>query len=190
MATTTFVVGGIEGIRWAPASLTGVVASGAWKDMPNIAVGTVQMTKNIGSRTSIKQEDGNKTFLNLFQPADGDTLTIGLLEQNPDLVQVLFDVTYTPLTTTIEYYAGEKIANLALEITTVPMRDGKKCIITIYNNEVQTGYTNNLTADAVEQLALTANIGSYRKAGDTKDKVYTKQYVSADGTVIDSTPVA
>lgn len=184
----TFVVGGIEKIRYAPASLVGVVSSGAWKDMPNIAVGTVQMTKNIGTKTSIKKEDGNTVFINVFQPAEGDTLTIGLLEQNPDLVQELFDVDYEETTTTTEYYVGEKIANLALEITTFPMKDGRKCIITIYNTDVQTGYANNLTADAVEQLALTANLNTYRKAGDTKDKVYTKQFVLADGTTIDSTP--
>ncbi|MBB6109712.1 hypothetical protein SAMN05421821_105130 [Mucilaginibacter lappiensis] len=185
---STFVVGGIEKIEYAPASLTGVILPAAWKPMPNIAVGSVKMTKNIGSKTSIKQEDGNKTFLNVFQPADGDTLTIGLLEQNPDLVKELFDVDFTAATTTTEYYAGEKIAHLAIRITTVPMKDSRKCIITIYNNDVQTGYDNNITSDAVEQLALTANIGSYRKAGDTKDKVYTKQFVNADGTVIDSTP--
>ena len=181
----TFVVGGIEKIEYAAASLVGVVT--VWKPMPNIAVGSVLMTKNIGTKTSIKKEDGNTNFINLFQPADGDTLTIGLLEQNPVLVQELFSVEYLPATTTMEYYAEEKIAHLALKITTTPMKDGRKAIIIIYNNDVQTGYANNLTADAVEQLALTANIGSYRKAGDTKDKVYTKQFVLADGTVIDST---
>lgn len=183
----TFVIGGIERIRYAPASLTGVILPAAWKPMPNIAVGTVQMTKNIGSKTSIKKEDGNNTFINLFQPADGDTITIGLLEQNPELMKELFSLDYVAATTMMEFYAEEKIAHLALEITTVPMKDGRKSIITIYNNDVQTGYANNLTADAVEQLAITASIGSYRKAGDTKDKVYTKQFVLADGTVIDST---
>ncbi len=182
----TFVVGGIEKIEYAPASLTGVVST--WKPMPNIAVGTVAMTKNIGTKTTIKKEDGNTAFVNVFQPADGDTLTIGLLEQNPELVQELFSVEYDAETTTMEYFAEEKIARLAIRITTVPMSDGRKAVITIYNNDVQTGYVNNLTADAVEQLALTASIGSYRKAGDTKDKVYTKQFVLANGTVIDSTP--
>jgi hypothetical protein len=181
----TFVVGGIEKIEYAAASLVGSVTT--WKPMPNIAVGSVLMTKNIGTKGSIKKEDGNTTFINTFTPADGDTITIGLLEQNPELVQELFDVEYTATTTTMEYYAGEKIAHLALKITTFPMKDGRKCIITIYNNDIQTGYANNLTADQVEQLALTASIGSYRKAGDTRDKVYTKQFVLANGTVIDST---
>lgn len=181
----TFVVGGIEKIEYAAASLTGVVTE--WKPMPNIAVGSVLMTKNIGTKSTIKKEDGNTAFINLFTAAEGDTLTIGLLEQNPELVQELFSVDYIPTTTTMEYFAEEKIARLAIKITTVPMKDGRKAIITIYNNDVQTGYANNLTADAVEQLALTASIGSYRKAGDTKDKVYTKQFVLADGTVIDST---
>jgi hypothetical protein len=183
----TFVVGGIEKIEYAPASPIGVVASNAWKPMPNVAVGTVLMTKNVGTKGSIKKEDGNTTFINTFTPADGDTLTIGLLEQNPDLVQELFDVKYTALTTLLEYYAGEKIAHLALRITTVPMKDNRKAVITIYNNDVQTGYANNLTADTVEQLALTASIGTYRKSGETKDMVYTKQFVNADDSVINST---
>lgn len=184
---STFVVGGIEKIRYAPASLTGVILEAAWKEMPYVAVGTVQMTKNIGTKGTIKQEDGNKTFINTFQPAEGDILTIGLLQQDPAIVQELFDVEYDAATTTTEYFAGEKIAHLAFEITTVPMKDGRKCVVTIYNNDVQTGYTNNLTADQVEQLALTASINGYRKAGDTKDKVYTKKFVLADGTTIDST---
>lgn len=179
------VVGGIEKIEYAAASLTGVVAT--WKPMPNIAVGSVLMTKNVGTKSSINKEDGNRAYINLFAPAEGDTLTIGLLSQDPELVQELFEVDYVAATTMLEYYAEEKIARLALRITSIPMKDGRKCIITIYNNDVQTGYANNLTFDQVQQLALTASIGVYRKAGDTKDKVYTKQFVLADGTVIDST---
>lgn len=180
----TFVVGGIEKIEYGAGSAVGVAPT--WKLMPNIAVGTVAMTKNIGTKTSIKKEDGNTTFVNLFQPADGDMLTIGLLEQNPALVQELFSVEYDEETTMTEYFAEEKIANLALKITTKPMKDGRKCIITIFNTQVQTGYVNNLTSDAVEQLALTCSIESYLKSGDTKPKVYQKQFVLANGTVIDS----
>ncbi len=178
------VVGGIEGIEYAAASLTGVVAT--WKPAPNIAVGSVLMTKNIGTKSTINKEDGNRAYINLFAPAEGDTLTIGLLSQDPEMLQELFDVDYVDTTTTVEFYADEKIAHLALRITSIPMKDGRKCIITIYNTDVQTGYANNLTFDQVQQLALTASIGTYRKVGDTRDKVYTKQWVLADGTVIDS----
>lgn len=180
----TNVVGGIEKIEYAAASLTGVVS--VWKPMPNVAVGSVVMTKNVGAKSDIFKEDGNRSFIKIFAPAEGDTLTIGLLSQDPELVQELFSVEYDDETTTLEYFDEEKIANLAIRITTVPMKDGRKCVITIYNNQVQTGYTNSLTRDNVEQLALTAHIGTYRKAGDTKDKVYTKQFVTANGTVIDS----
>lgn len=180
----TFVVAGVEKIEYAPASLTGVVAS--WKPIPKIAPGTVVFTKNNGTKTSIVPEDEDIAFVNFFQPGDGDTLAIGVLQQDPDLVQALFNVTYDEDTTTLTYLAKEKIANLAFKITTRPMKDGRKCIITIYNSDVQTTYANNLTKDQVEQLLLTATLGTYRAAGMTEDGVYTKQFVLANGTTIDS----
>lgn len=183
----TNVVGGIEKIEVAPASLTGVVEANAWKQIPNIAPGSVAFTRSLGTRTSIVPEDKDVAFVNFYAPGEGDTLTIGVLEQTPELVQMLFNVDYAAATTMITYKATEKRANLAIKITTRPMKDGRKCIITIYNSEVQTGYANNLTKDAVEQLALTATLGSYRAAGMTEDAIYTKQFVLANGTTIDST---
>jgi hypothetical protein len=181
----TFVVGGIEKIEYAPASLVGVVTT--WKQIPNIAPDSVTFTKNNGTRTGLVPEDSDVAFINFFAPGEGDTLVLGVLEQNPDLVQTLFNVKYTAATTLTEYKAAEKIANLAWKITTRPLKDGRKCIITIYNTDVQTGYANNLTKTAAEQLALVATLGSYRPAGETEDYVYSKQFVSASGVVINST---
>jgi hypothetical protein len=180
----TNVVGGIEKIEYAAASLTGVVS--VWKPMPNVAVGSVLHTKNIGTKSTINKEDGKRAFINIFAPAEGDLLTIGLLSQDIALIQELFSVEYDEETTTVEYFDEDKIANLAIKITCSPMKDGRKCIIIFYNTDVQTGYANNLTFDQVQQLALTASLGTYRKAGDAKDKVYSKQWVLANGTVIDS----
>ncbi|WP_183560688.1 hypothetical protein [Mucilaginibacter sp. SP1R1] len=184
----TFVVSGIQKIRYAPASPLGVVQSGDWKQIENVAPGTVLFTKNNGAKTSIVPEDKDVAFLNFFAPSDGDVLTLGVLEQNPDLVQQLFNVTYTVATTLLAFKAKEKIANLAWELTTRPAKDGRKCIITIYNTDVQTGYANNLEKTAAEQLALNCTLGTYRPALATEDFIYTKQFVLADGTVIDSTP--
>jgi hypothetical protein len=184
----TFVVGGIEKIEYAPASLVGVVTT--WKQIPNIAPDSVLFTKNNGTKTSLVPEDADVSFINFFAPGDGDTLALGVLEQNPTLVADLFNVKYTIATTLTAYKATEKIANLAWRLTTRPLKDGRKCIIIIYNSDVQTGYANNLTKTAAEQLALIATLGSYRPAGETEDFIYTKQFVLADGTIIDSTPVA
>lgn len=184
----TFVVAGIEKIRYAPASPVGVVAPAAWKTVEYIAPDSVTFTKNLGTKSSVIPEDKDVAFLNFFAPGEGDTLVLGILEQNPTLVQELFNVKYTAATTTMAYKATEKIANLAWEITCRSIKDGRKCIITIYNTDVQTGYANNLTKTAAEQLALTATLGSYRPAAETEDYVYTKQFVLANGTVIDSTP--
>jgi len=179
------VVGGIEKIEYAAASLTGVVTT--WKPMPNIAVGSVLHTKNVGTKSTINKEDGARTFINIFTPSEGDTLTIGLLSQDPTLLSELFSTKYTAATTLTEFYAEDKIANLAIKITCNPMKDGRKCIIIFYNTDVQTGYTNNITFDQVQQLALTAALGTYLTTGDTKAKVYSKQWVLANGTTIDST---
>ncbi len=184
----SYVVGGIEKIEYAPASLTGVVSSGDWKQVPNIAPDSVVFTKNNGAKTSIVPEDKDVAFINFFAPGEGDTLALGVLEQNPELVQALFNVKYTAATTTTAYKAKEKIANLAWRLTTRPLKDGIKCVITIYNTDVQTGYANNLTKTAAEQLALVAALNTYRPVGETEDFVYTKQFVLADGTAIDSTP--
>lgn len=184
----TFVVAGVEKIEYAPASNVGVVASGAWKEIPNIAPDSVTFTRNQGTKSSIIPEDKDVAFINFFTPGEGDTLALGVLEQNPTLVQELFNVDYDEETTSTAYKAKEKIANLAFKITTRPVKDGRKCIITIFNTETQTGYANNLTKTAAEQLALVATLMSYRPAGKTEDYVYTKQFVLADGTPIDSTP--
>ncbi|WP_158797674.1 hypothetical protein [Pedobacter sp. L105] len=187
MATQTFALGGIEGIRWAPASNAGVIAPADWQSMPKIAPGTVKFTKTVGTKTSITPEGDSAPFVSFYAPGDGDTFEVGLLEQTPTIVQALFNVDYVAATTMLTYGATEKIANLAFEITCQPVKDGRKAIITIYNTTVVTTYANNLTTGAVEQLLLTATLSSYTLAGTTKALVYTKQWVNEDGTAINST---
>ncbi|WP_443945603.1 hypothetical protein ACJVDH_00395 [Pedobacter sp. AW1-32] len=180
----TFVVGGIEKIEYAPASLVGTVET--WKEIPNIAPDSVTFTRNQGTKSSIVPEDKDVAFINFFTPAEGDTLVLAVLEQNPELEQALFNVEYTAATTTTRFKAKEKIANLAFRITCRPMKDGRKAQITMFNTDTQTGYANNLTKTDAQRLALTATLGTYRKAGDTEDFVYDKTFLTAAGAAIDS----
>lgn len=180
----TFVVGGVEKIEYAQSSLAGVVTT--WKQLENIAPDSVVFTKNAGTKTSVIPEDKNVAFLNFFTPGDGDTLAIGVLEQKPEVMQDLFNVAYTPATSLMVFNAQEKIANLAFRITCRPLKDGRKAVITIYNTDVVTTYVNNLTKTAAQQILLTATLGAYRATGMTEDAVYTKQFVLADGSAIDS----
>ncbi|MDQ1139420.1 hypothetical protein [Pedobacter agri] len=182
----TFVVGGVEKIEYAPASLLGVVSDGAWKEVPNIAPDSVTFTKNQGTKSSITPEDKDVAFINFFTPGEGDTLALGVLEQNPALEQELFNVKYTASTTTTDFKAKEKIANLAWRITTRAMKDGRKAVITMFNTDVQTGYANNLTKTVAQQLALIATLGTYRPSGETEDYIYSKKFVTAAGATIDS----
>lgn len=183
----TWVVGGVEKAEYAQASPLGVITTGDWKRIENLAPGSILMTRNVGTKSSITPEDKDKAFVNFFAAAtEGDTLTLAVLEQNPELMQEIFNVKYTAATSLMEFKAAEKIANLAFRLTTRPMKDGRKCIITIYNTDVQTTYQNPLTKDQVEQPLLTASLGTYRPASETEDFVYSKQFVLADGTIIDS----
>lgn len=189
MATKTYVVSGIEKVEYAPASTTGVIEESAWKEIENIAPGSVLFTKNVGTKTSITPDNKDKPLVNFFAPSEGDTVSIGILEEHPDLEQELHNVDYNPATTTLDYEADEKIANLAFRLTTRPVKENKKQVITFFNTDVQTGSANNLTRDAVQTPALTATIGTYRPADKTKDYVYRKQWKTAAGGVIDSTEV-
>lgn len=185
----TYVVAGVEKIEYAPASPVGVVTESAWKTIENIAPGSVKFTENQQTKSSIIPEDKDVAFVNFYAPAEGDFYTLGVLEQNPTLIQELYNVKYTAAKTLLEYKAIKKIPNLALRFTTRSIKDGRKTIITAYNTEVQTGTDGNLTKDAVEQKVLTATLNTYRPAGETEDYLYSKQTVKADGTVIDSTVV-
>lgn len=185
----TYAVGGVEKVEYAPASSVGVIAENAWKRIENISPGSVLFTKNVGTKTSIVPEDKDKAFVNFFAPAEGDVLTFAVLEENPGLEQELHNIKYTAATTTLAYKAAEKIANLAFRITTRPVKDARKQVITFFNTDVQTGSANNLTKDALQTPALTATIGTYRPAAEEEDFIYEKKWVTAAGAVIDSTAV-
>lgn len=189
MVDNSVFLTGIETLEYAPASPIGVIAEGAWKKIHNITEQSVKYTEAPLTKTPLKAEDKALAVLNFYAPADeGNVFTLGVLDENPELLQELYNIDYAPATSTMLFEADRKIANLAFRITTQPAH-GKKVIGIYYNTEVQTVSDGNLTKNDVEKKVLTATILPFTPAGKTKAYTHSKQTVLADGTVIDSTVV-
>jgi hypothetical protein len=183
----TNVVGGIEQIEVAPAFQTEAgIASAVWTVLENIAPDTVLYTKNADTESSIVPEDKDVAFITFYTPGEPDSLAVGLLEQKPEVMQLLENVVYAPATTKVTTLAKRKIADLAWRITTRPMKDGRKCIIIIPNTHAVTTYANNLSKTTVQQLLITAKIDSFKTTTGSLDAISIKTWVLADGTAIDS----
>lgn len=181
-----YFISGIESLEYAPASALGVVSDGAWVTIENITDQSVKYTETVAAKTDIYAEDKKYPVFSTYANAAGDVLTLGILSQNPTLEQALYNVDYTPATSTMDYHADKKIANLAFRITSNPA-NGKKVIRTYFNTEVQTATDGSMTKNDLEKKVLTATLSTYRPAGKTKDYVYRRQVVLADGTIIDET---
>lgn len=182
MAETNVILG-IELLEVGTASNIGIVSD--WVRLENIAPDSVTHTKNNGTVTGVIPEDKDVALFSIFAPADPGTLTIGVLEQKPSVMQKLFNTVYDPATSLLTVLSKERIANLAVRITTRPV-NGRKCIITWYNTNAQTGFANNIAKTVQENLAIVATILSYSFNG--QDASYSKQWVLEDGTPINSTP--
>lgn len=184
----TNVVGGIEKIEVAPAFQTEAgIATAVWKILENIAPDSVLYTKNADTETSIVPEDKDIAFVTFYTPGEPDSLTVGLLEQKPDVMELLENVVYAAATTKVTTLAKRKVADLAWRITTRPMKDGRKCVIVIPNTHAVTTYANNLTKTAVQQLLITAKIDSFKTTTGSLDAISVKTWVLADNSPIDST---
>lgn len=181
-----YFISGIQKLEYAPASAVGVVLEADWKVIENITDQSVKYTETALTKNSIYSEDKKHPVFTTYNNAEGDVLTLGVLSLNPALEQALYEVDYTPATSTMDYIADKKIANLAFRITSNPA-NGKKVIRTYFNTEVQTITDGSQTKNDVEKRVLTATLNTYRPVGKTKDYVYRRQVVLPDGTVIDST---
>lgn len=186
MAEQVFI-SGIEKLEWAPASAVGSILDANWKVIENITADSVSVTENNPTKTSLTPEDKDVPVVNFYAPGEGDVLTLSVLSQNPELLQQLYNVDYTAGTSTLEFKAKKKIANLAFRITSRPT-NGKKTVSTYYNTEVLVSNSGNKTKTDVEKKVLTATILTYRPAGKTEDYVYKLQYQLPDGTPIDAEP--
>lgn len=180
------VLNGIERIRYAPASALGVVSDAAWKLIENITMGSVSITEGNQTKTDIMVEDKDVAAFSVYTPAEGDVLTLSVLDHNPTLLQDLYNVDWAAATSTMDFKAAKKIANLAFEVTTRPV-EGRKMVITFYNTDVQVSSDGAITKDGAQSKVLTATIKAYRPAAKTEDYIYSKKIVTGTGAVVDST---
>jgi len=186
----TNFVGGVEKIRIAPAVFTeaGVttgLASAVTLDF--IATDTVAYTKNSDTQTDLIAEDKDAPVLTFYVPGEADQITIGVLQQKPEIMSLLENIVYTPATTKIVNLAKRKVANLMIEITTRSLKDDRKQIIVLPNVSVVTTSPGNLTKSAVQQLLLTGKVGTFTTTSGALDAVSIKTWVSSTGAAIDST---
>jgi hypothetical protein len=181
----TYVVAGVERVRLAPAVFTESAISGiAWSTLENIAEDSTAYTKNTDTITEEIPADKDTAFITFYAPGPADVITIGVLEQIPSIMNLLFNTVWTPATSKAITLAKRKIANLAIEITTRSIKDNRKLVIVLPNVMVTTTYVNNLNKTSVQQLLLTGNVGTFKSA-DNKDAISIKTWVTSTGGSID-----
>ena len=178
-------ISGIETLEYAPASKVGTVADNAWKRIENITQDSVSFVENNPTKSSINAEDKDVPVVNFYTPAEGDILNMSVLSQNPELLQELYNVDYTAATSTFDFKAKKKIANLAFRITSRPT-NGVITRSTYFNTEVTVANNGNKTKTDVEKKVLAATLLTYRPAGKTEDYVYRLQYLTPEGDPIDA----
>lgn len=184
----TYAVGGVEMVRIAPAVFTeAAVAAATWTQIEYIAEDTTQYTKNADTKTELIPADKDVAYVTFYAPGEADQIVIGILEQKPTIMSMLFNTVWTPATSKTVELAKRKIANLAIEITTRSMKDGRKQIIVLPNVQVITTYANNLSKTALQQLVLTGSVGSFKTTTGNLDAISIKTWVTDAGAPIDST---
>lgn len=175
---------GVEKAEWGTGNQYGIVSD--WTQVENLQPDSITRTKNNGTLAGFIPEDKDAPLFTVYTPADTPgTITIGLAEQKPDSMQRLFNTIWDAATSTLVVLAKEKIANLAIRLTSRPV-NGRRSIITYYYIDALTGYSNNIAKAVNEALAITGTIKPFLYLG--QDAIYTQQWVNEDGTPIDSTP--
>lgn len=180
------ILRGVETIEYAPASATGVVTEGVWKKIENITMGSVSHVEGTQTKADVFVEDSDIPAFSTYTPAEGDQLIFSVLDQNPTLLQELYNVKWTAATSKMAFKASKKIANLAFRLTSRPV-EGRKMVYTYFNTEVQTTSDGAITKDGAQSKVLTATLKGYRPAGETEDFIYDKTIVGPNGEVINST---
>ncbi|MCX3266540.1 MAG: hypothetical protein EOO20_06600 [Chryseobacterium sp.] len=181
-------VSGIEMVEIAPAFFTEAGLSAAtWTRLENIAPDTATYTRNADTETELVPEDKDIAEITFYQTGEADQFVIGVLEQKPVIMNMLENNEYTAGTTKTVTLAKRKVARLALRITTRSVKDNRKLITVVPNTNVVMTYTGNYNKNSVQQLLLTAKIGSFKTTTSQKDAISIKTWVTDDGTPIDST---
>lgn len=186
----TNFVGGVEKIRIAPAVFTeAAITAGlaAAMELEYVAMDKVAYTKNSDTTTDLFAEDKDGVVLTFATNGEPDQIVFGLLQQKPEVMEMLENIIYSPATTTIITLAKRKVANLMIEITTRSLKDNRKQVITLPNVNVVTSTTGNLTKTSVEELLLTGKVGTFKTTADSKDAISIKRWVTEANAPIDST---
>jgi len=183
----TNIVGGVEKIEIGVAVTTeAAVTSITWTALENIAPDTVLYTRNSDTETDLIPEDKDVAILTFYQTGEADQITIGVIEQKPEIMNMLEDNEYTAATSRTVTLAKRKVANLAIRLTTRSMKDARKQIVILPNVRVVTTYANNYNKTSVQQLLLTGKVGSFKTTTSAKDAISIKTWVTEAGAPIDS----
>ena len=180
----TFIMKGVETVEWGTGNKFGIVSD--WSRVENIQPDSVQRTLTNGTVAGFIPEDKDTALFKIVTAAENSgTITIGLAEQKPADMQKLFNVIYDALTTQLVVLAKEKLAHLAIRLTSRPV-NGRKRILTYMSIDTQTGLANNIAKGVNEYLAITGTVNSWTYLG--QDAVYIDQWVNEDGSIINSAP--
>lgn len=181
-------VSGIEMVEIAPAFFTEAGLSTAnWTRLENIAPDTATYTRNADTETELIPEDKDIAEITFYQTGEADQFVIGVLEQKPAVMNMLENNVYTAATTKTVTLAKRKIANLAIRITSRSVKDNRKLVTVVPNTNVVLTYTGNYNKNSVQQLLLTAKIGSFKTTTSLLDAISIKTWVTDAGAPIDST---
>ncbi|WP_285011199.1 hypothetical protein [Pedobacter faecalis] len=184
----TFFVAGTESVEIAPAFFTQAGASSAvWTKLEYIAKDNPpQYTKNLDTRTTLGAEDKDGVVLTFYEDGEPNVLTVGVLQQKPEILQMLDNIVYTAETTEIIELAKRKVANLAIRLTTRSAKDNRKQIVVFPNTEVTYTTPGGGSKTSVQQLLLSAIIGTFKTTTGNLDAISIKKWVTEAGAAIDS----
>ncbi|WP_316743864.1 PKD domain-containing protein [Pedobacter antarcticus] len=180
----TFVMKGTDKVEWGTGNQYGVVTD--WTQLENLQPDSVLRTKNNGTLAGQVPEDKDSPLFTIYTAPEPGSITIGVMEQRPAVMQKLFNTIWSAANSTLVVLAKEKVANLAIRITSRPV-NGRKAIITYMNVDALTGYSNNIAKTVQENLAITGTILPWFYLG--QEAHYIMQWVNEDGTPINSLPV-
>jgi hypothetical protein len=186
MPTEKFTVSGIEKLRIGPGVTTGVLPTTGMIDVSDyITPGSVIYSRNVDSIERIIPDGKSVAYVTFLTPGDPNTIVIGLLDQNPEVEELVGNIIYDAATTTITELADREIANICIEITT-SVHNGKKCLIIIPNVDATLGTADPLTFNNVEKFVINGELKAFKTADD-QDAIRIKKFVNPDGSAIDST---
>lgn len=173
---------GVEKAEWGTGNSYGIVTD--WEQLENLQPDSVQRTKNNGTLAGVIPEDKDVPLFTIYTAPEPGTIAIGVMEQKPAVMQKLFNTIWDAASSTLVVLAKEKVANLAIRLTSRPV-NGRRAIITYMNIDALTGYANNIAKTVQENLAIVGTVMPWLYLG--QDAHYTMQWVNEDGTPIDST---